>query len=57
MAQHPPVLGEGGAWVLHPNHHKDVLELGPDALGGEGLAAWLLEDNCHNVVPNVSLPQ
>lgn len=42
---------------MRPDDDEDVLEVGPDAPGGEGARPGLLEDDGHDVVPDVPLPQ
>lgn len=42
---------------MNLNDDEDVLEMGADGLWSEGQSAWLLENDRHNVVSDVSLPQ
>lgn len=42
---------------MHPDDDEHVLEVGPDAAGREGPRPGLLEDDGHDVVPDVPLPQ
>jgi len=42
---------------VHADNDEDVLEVGADVLGGEGQRPGLLEDDGHDVVPYVPLPQ
>lgn len=42
---------------MHTDDDEDVLEVRADGLGGEGVRAWLLEHDGHDVVPYVALPQ
>ena len=51
-----PVLGVSGVGVLHTNNYKDVLEVRANNARRELTAAWLLEDDGHYVIPNVTLP-
>ena len=54
---HIPVLGVLCVGFLDTDHNENVLEVGANATWGEGFAAFLLEDHCHNVIANVPLPQ
>lgn len=42
---------------MHLHNDEDVLEVRADVLGGERQGARLLEDDGHDVIPNVPLPQ
>lgn len=42
---------------MNLNDDEDVLEMGADGLWSEGQSARLLENDRHNVVSDVSLPQ
>ena len=42
---------------MGPHDDEDVLEVGADALRGEGQRARLLEHDGDDVVPNVALPE
>lgn len=52
-----PVAHVLGAGAVHPDDDEHVLEVGADAPGGEGARPGLLEDDGHDVVPDVPLPQ
>lgn len=43
--------------MMHFDDDKDMLEVGPDALGSKGKCSRLLEDNGHDVVSYVPFPQ
>lgn len=45
------------AGVVCSHDDEDVLEVGADVLGGERQSPRLLEDDGHDVIPYVSLPQ
>lgn len=53
----PPVGGVWSAGQVSPYHQEHVLEVRADGRGAEGLAAWFLEHDGHNVVADVAFPQ
>ena len=52
-----PVVGVLRAGLMNLNYDEDMLEMGADGLWSEGQSTWLLENDRHNVVSDVSLPQ
>lgn len=53
----PPVGGVWSTGRLCPHHQEHVLEVRADGGGAEGLAAWFLEHDGHDVVAYVALTQ
>ena len=54
---HVPVADVISAGVVGPDNDEDMLKVGADVLGGERQRPGLLEDDGHNVVAYVPLPQ
>lgn len=52
-----PVAGLVRTGVVHTYDDEDVLKVGANVPGSEGVSTWLLEHNGHDVVPNVAFPQ
>lgn len=52
-----PVADILSAGVVNSDDDEDVLKMGADVLGGERQRPWLLEDDRHDVIPYVPLPQ
>lgn len=46
-----------GAGGMRTHHQENVLEVRADSCGAEGLATRLLEDDGHNVIADMTLPQ
>lgn len=42
---------------MHSHNDEDMLKVGANGPGSEGVCSRFLEHNGHNVVPNVALPQ
>lgn len=53
----PPVGGVRSAGRLRAHHQEHVLEVRADGGGAEGLAAWFLEHDGHDVVAYVAFTQ
>ena len=56
-AGHVPVADVISAGVVGPDNDEDMLKVGADVLGGERQRPGLLEDDGHDVVAYVPLPQ
>lgn len=52
-----PIADILSARVMDSDDDEDVLEVRADVLRGERQCAWLLEDDRHDVIPYVPLPQ
>lgn len=52
-----PIADILGAGVMNADDDEDVLEVGADVLRGERQGSGLLEDDRHDVIPYVPLPQ
>ena len=50
-----PVDGGVGAGVLNAHYDEQVLELRAEAGGRKGRGVFILEDNGHKVIANVTL--